>query len=142
MPPDEAPQGFVRVKDDTAWHVSHAALEGHDPSFPYLPVVLPIGDDAEGTWLVPLEPGDVLPVLGEAAPALWRAARAAVGSWAWSETVLVTEDPEDAELRAEAAADPLLARRRALLRGPGGAPGRGGRALRGGHHGSRSPRAT
>ena len=109
--PEEPPEGFVRVKDDTAWHVSHAALEGHDPSFPYLPVVLPIGDDAEGTWLVPLEPGDVLPVLGEAAPALWRAARAAVGSWAWSETVLVTEDPEDAALRAEAAADPLLARR-------------------------------
>ena len=109
--PEEPPECFVRVKDDTAWHVSHTALEGHDPSFPYLPVVLPIGDDAEGTWLVPLEPGDVLPVLGEAAPALWRAARAAVGSWAWSETVLVTEDPEDAALRAEAAADPLLARR-------------------------------
>ena len=30
----------------------------------YLPVVLPVGDDAEGTWLVPLEPGDVLPLLG------------------------------------------------------------------------------
>ena len=72
--------------------------------------MLPIGDDAEGTWLVPLEPGDVLPLLGEAAPALWRAARAAVGSWAWSETVLISEDPDDAALRAEAAADPLLAR--------------------------------
>ncbi len=109
--PEEPPEGFVRVRDDTAWHVSHAALESHDPSFPYLPVVLPIGDDAEGTWLVPLEPGDVLPVLGEAAPALWRAARGAVGSWAWSEMVLVTEDPQDAAFRAEAAADPLLARR-------------------------------
>ena len=52
----------------------------------------------------------VLPLLGEAAPALWRAARAAVGSWAWSETILVTEDPDDPALRAEAAADPLLAR--------------------------------
>ena len=91
--PEEAPEGFVRVKDDTAWHVSHAALEGHDPCFPHLPVLLPVGDDDEGTWLVPLEPGDVLPLLGEAAPALWRAARGAVGSWAWSETVLVTEDP-------------------------------------------------
>ena len=35
---------------------------------------------------------------------------AAAGSWAWSETILVSEDPDDAALRAEAAADPLLAR--------------------------------
>ena len=90
----------------------------HDLSVPYVPVVLPIGDDAMGTWLVPLQPGDVLPLLGEAAPALWRAARAAVGSWAWSETILVTEDPDDAALRAEAAADPLLARAVAVLRRP------------------------
>jgi len=109
-PAEEPPAGFVRAKDGTAWHVSHAALEGHDLSFPYLPVVLPIGDDAEGTWLLPLEPGDVLPLLGEAAPELWRAARAAVGSWAWSETILVSEDPDDTALRTEAAADPLLAR--------------------------------
>ncbi len=110
-PRDDPPDGFVRVRNDTAWHVSHAALEGHDPSLPYLPVVLPIGDDGEGTWLVPLQPGDVLPLLGEAAPDLWRAARAAVGSWAWSETILVTEDPDDSGLRAEAAADPMVARR-------------------------------
>jgi DNA-binding SARP family transcriptional activator len=109
--PDDPPAGFARVKDGAGWHVGHAALEGQDLSFPYVPVVLPIGDNAEGTWLVPLEPGDVLPILGEAAPALWRAARAAVGSWAWSEMILVTEDPEDAALRAETAADPFLARR-------------------------------
>jgi DNA-binding SARP family transcriptional activator len=106
----EPPAGFARVRDGSAWHVSHVALEGHDLSFPHLPVVLPIGDDAEGTWLVPLRPGDVLPLLGEAAPALWRAARAAVGSWAWSDTIFVSEDPDDAALRAEASADPLLAR--------------------------------
>ncbi len=106
----EPPAGFARLRDGTSWHVGHAALEGHDLSFPYLPVVLPIGDDAEGTWLVPLRPGDVLPFLGEAAPALWRAARTAAGSWAWSDTILVSEDPDDPALRAEAAADPSLAR--------------------------------
>jgi DNA-binding SARP family transcriptional activator len=106
----EPPAGFAGVQNGSAWHVGHAALEDQALSFPYLPVVLPIGDDAEGTWLVPLRPGDVLPLLGEAAPALWRAARAAVGSWTWSETILVCEDPDDAALRAEAAADPLLAR--------------------------------
>ena len=99
------------VEDGSAWHVRHGALEGNDPSFPYLPVVLPIGDDAEGTWLVPLEPGDVLPVLGEAAPALWRAARAAVGSWAWSDTILVTEDPDDAGAQRRDRRRSVLARR-------------------------------
>ncbi len=103
--PGASPEGFVREVDGTAWHVEHGALGGHDPGLPYLPVVLPIGDDADGTWLIPLEPGDVLPLLGEGAPALWRAARAAAGSWAWSETILVTEDPEDPRLRTEVAAD-------------------------------------
>ena len=87
-----------------------AALDGQDTTFPHLPVVLPIGDNADGTWLVPLEPGGVLPCLGEAAPTLWRGARAAITSWAWSETILVTEDPDDPGLLAEVAADPLVAR--------------------------------
>jgi DNA-binding SARP family transcriptional activator len=107
---DDPPPGFERVKDRTAWHVDHDVLDGQDPLFPYLPIVLPIGDDAEGTWLVPLQPGDVMPILGEAAPALWRAARATVASWAWSETILVTEDPDDAALRAEILAGPSVGR--------------------------------
>ena len=109
--PGPPPAGFVPVRDDTAWHVAHGTLDVHDLSLPYLPVVLPIGDDADGTWLIPLEPGDVLPLLGEGAPALWRAARSAAGSWAWSETILISEDPEDPAIRSEVAAEPALARR-------------------------------
>jgi DNA-binding SARP family transcriptional activator len=120
------PRGFDRVKDGMAWRVSHDALEGHDPCFPLLPVVLPVGDDEEGTWLVPLEPGDVLPLLGEAAPALWRAARVAVGSWAWSETVLVTEDPDDPALRAETLADPSIARHVLFCGNPAALPSAAG----------------
>jgi DNA-binding SARP family transcriptional activator len=52
----------------------------------------------------------VLPILGEAAPALWRAAKAAVTCWAWSGAIVVAEDPHDPMLQAEAAADPLVAR--------------------------------
>ena len=108
--PGPPPEGFVPVRDDAAWQVGHGALDVDDLSLPYLPVVLPIGDDADGTWLIPLEPGDVLPLLGEGAPALWRAARAAAGSWAWSDTVLISEDPEDPGIRSEVAAEPALAR--------------------------------
>jgi DNA-binding SARP family transcriptional activator len=107
-PIDDPPEGFDRVRDGEGWHISHAALEGCPPSLPYVPIALPIGDDAEGTWLIALGPGDVLPVLGEAASALWRAARAAVGSWTWSDAIVVTEDPDDAALRAETGADPLM----------------------------------
>lgn len=119
---DEPPAGFERVKDGTAWHVSHDVLDGHVPLFPHLPVVLPIGDDAEGTWLVPLQPGDVVPILGEAAPALLRAARAAVGSWAWSDAILVTEDPNDAALRAEILASPSIGRPVLFCGDPGSLP--------------------
>ena len=100
-----------------------------------MPVVLPVGDDAEGTWLVPLEPGDVLPILGEAAPELRRAALVAVGSWAWANTILVTEDPRDTALRSEMAADPRVARRRALLWRPPRPSSRGGGSLRRDHPG-------
>jgi DNA-binding SARP family transcriptional activator len=112
----EAPVGFTGVDGGSAWHVSHDALHQHSPSHPYLPVVFPVGDDDAGTWLVPLEAGHVLPLLGEAAPDLWRAARAAVESWDWSETILVTEDPGDPELHAETSGDPATARH-VLFRG-------------------------
>ena len=105
-----------------AWHVSHDALEGQDLCSPFVPIVIPVGDDADGTWLVPLEPGDVLPILGEDAPALWRAARAAVGSWAWSDMILVTDDPADPELRAEATAEPYMARQVLFVGDPASLP--------------------
>ncbi len=120
---DTPPEPFTRAEDDDiTWHVRHSALDGHQPAVPYVPVVLPIGDDDEGTWLVPLEAGDVLPILGEAAPALWRAAREAVGSWSWADTVLVTEDPDDPELQSEIAADPLIARHVLFCGDPGALP--------------------
>ncbi len=132
----EPPHGFSPAKDGAAWHVSHDALEGHDPCFPHLPVLLPVGDDDEGTWLVPLEPGDVLPLLGEAAPALWRAARGAVGSWAWSETVLVTEDPRRPGAARRDPRRPFDRSARALLWRPGRPSPRSRRSLRGGHDGT------
>jgi DNA-binding SARP family transcriptional activator len=106
----DAPDGFVAVEgqehdvDGTAWWVGHDDLAGlgSEASFPCAPIAFPVGDDDEGTWLVALGPGDVLPVLGESAPSLLRAARAAAGSWAWSDLVLVTDDPADPGLERRA----------------------------------------
>ena len=94
----DAPDGFVPVNGGAAWRIGHAELDSRGASFPYAPIVFPVGDDEEGTWLVALGPGDVLPVLGESAPSLLRAARAAAESWAWSDHVRVTDDPTDPEL--------------------------------------------
>jgi DNA-binding SARP family transcriptional activator len=107
----EAPDGFVDVTahgggGGTTWRVGHAQLDGVEPSFPYAPLVFPVGDDDEGTWLLALGPGDVLPLLGESAPSLLRAARLAAESWAWSDVVVVTEDPDDPRL--ERRTDPVL----------------------------------
>lgn len=60
---------------------------------PRFPITVPIGENEDGTWLVPLLPGSRLPVLGPESDRLVRAMRAAVASWEWSERVVVTDDP-------------------------------------------------
>ena len=121
-PQADAPEGFAPVSEGAAWHVDHARLDGQEPFLPYCPIVLPVGDDDVGTWLVPLGPGDVLPLFGESAASLWRAARAAVGAWAWVDTTLVTEDPEDPQLLSEAGADPSVARHLLFFGDPASLP--------------------
>ncbi len=108
-----APEPMRPVDDGRAWHVDHDTLErASDVGDPYIPLSFPVGDDDEGTWLVALGPGDVVSVLGEVAPDLQRAARAAVESWDWSDQLVVTTDPDDPRL-----VDPVLAHR-LFLGGP------------------------
>jgi DNA-binding SARP family transcriptional activator len=94
----EAPDGFTPQTDGAAWHVDHDALGGQPPFDPYVVIAIPVGEDDDGTWLVALDRGTVLPVLGESAAALLRSARHAVEAWAWSDAVLVTDDPADPAL--------------------------------------------
>ena len=107
QPEPDAPDGFAPVAGGAAWLVEHSRLVHVDVFYPFVPVALPVGDDDEGTWLVTLGPGDVLPVLGESAPALCRAARSALESWTWSDIVTVADDPADPRLADRAAPDPM-----------------------------------
>jgi DNA-binding SARP family transcriptional activator len=91
----DAPPGFTSTEDGAAWRVDHHSLRDPAPFRPHLPVVLPVGDDDEGTWLIPLGPGGVLPLLGESGPMLWQTARSVQESWSWADQVLVTDDPDE-----------------------------------------------
>jgi DNA-binding SARP family transcriptional activator len=95
-PGQEPPSGFTLTADGRSWHITHDRLVQKDLFCPQFPIVLPVGDDEEGTWLVPLRPGTVVPLLGEAAAAMCRAARAVQESWSWADMVSVTDDPVDA----------------------------------------------
>ncbi len=88
-----APHGFSLTADGKVWHAPHDAFRGTEGLHPHLPIALPIGEDDTGTWLIPLTPGTCLPLVGEAAGDLWRVARHAQESWAWADTVMITEDP-------------------------------------------------
>ena len=105
------PPGFERLRNGEAWQVRHRELGEVAPGHPYVPVALPVGDDEDGTWLLALEPGDVVPLLGVSAAALLRSARAAQESWAWADSVVVTARAHDPRLAVSAAADPVTVRR-------------------------------
>jgi DNA-binding SARP family transcriptional activator len=87
-----APDGLTLSPDGQVWHAPHGAFSSTQANRPLLPVVLPVGEDDRGTWLVPVGPGCTLPLLGEAASALWRAARPVQEAWSWADMVLITEE--------------------------------------------------
>ena len=105
-----APDGLTLSPDGRVWHAAPGTFSSVLAGRPLLPVVLPIGEDDRGTWLVPIGPGCTLSLLGEDAPGLWRAARPVQEAWSWADTVLVTEDA-------------LVATGEVQLRGDGDEPG-------------------
>ena len=66
----------------------------------WLPLLLPVGDDASGTYLLHLEPGDVVSLEGPDAPSMLAAWVEAAKSWPWAEQVGVARDSETAEALA------------------------------------------
>jgi DNA-binding SARP family transcriptional activator len=94
-----APDGWERVDEHTWLRATDGAAPGrpsdaHDPA---MPLLVPVGDDARGTWLVPLRAGDVVPVIGPEADAMAAAMQAVAVSWSWAEDLVVTDDPAVAE---------------------------------------------
>ena len=66
----------------------------------WLPLLVPVGDDAGGTYLLHLEPGDVVSLEGPAALSMLAAWVEAAKSWPWAEQVGVARDAAAAEALA------------------------------------------
>jgi DNA-binding SARP family transcriptional activator len=97
-----APAPFTVLAGGAAWRINHDAIAAQQPTTgrPLLAVALVIGDDEDGTWLVPVQPGTCLPIFGEAADGLWRSALATQTLWAWADEVFIADDPATVEREA------------------------------------------
>lgn len=73
---------------------------------PWTPLLLPLGEDRLGSWMLPLDAGTCLAVIGPSAASLVEAMRAAATRWAWHESVVVTDDPAAAAAAAPTALVP------------------------------------
>lgn len=104
-PVDWAPASFVLGDDKKSWRLP-ADVDGpllwSDASreLAWLPLLVPVGDDADGTYLLHLEPGDVVSLEGPRAPSMLAAWVEAAKSWPWAEQIGVAREPETAEAMA------------------------------------------
>ena len=99
---DWAPGAFRVVDDGHTWLLgSEVDREALWPvardELAWLPLLVPVGDDPSGTYLLHLEPGQEVALEGPQAPAMLAAWVEAAKSWPWAEQVSVADDTESAE---------------------------------------------
>jgi hypothetical protein len=70
---------------------------------PWFSLLVPIGENDDGSWLVPLRAGTCLAIVGPRASDLVSAARVALSSWTWHDDLVVTEDVSTAAASADEA---------------------------------------
>ena len=99
---DWAPGAFSLGADGQTWRLDSAvdrdtlwATAGGDLA--WLPVLVPVGDGPDGTYLLHLSPGTEVSVDGPGAPEMVRAWKVAATSWPWAEQTPVAEDAQAAE---------------------------------------------
>ena len=63
---------------------------------PWCLVLLPLGDDERGTWLIPVETGTRVSVIGPRAADLALTMRAAAATWSWHEGIVIVDDAHQA----------------------------------------------
>jgi DNA-binding SARP family transcriptional activator len=93
-----APRGFDLTEMGTSWNFpmrpgSETLGSVPSDSAPWIPALLPIGSNADGTWLVSIPPGRCVSVVGPSASSLVSSMRLLADSWEWSNLLTVTTDP-------------------------------------------------
>jgi nucleoid-associated protein YgaU/DNA-binding SARP family transcriptional activator len=118
-----APGAFEVAEDGWAWTLPAtsdlAALADTSESVAWFSALVPVGEDEDGqTYLAPIEPGAVLPVIGPGATEVLAAMATTANSWSWTDHVTVTSDPAKATAAAQAGPfDPSMQRDRVLYVG-------------------------
>ncbi len=102
---DWAPGAFALADDGRSWRLPADADRTMlwplaCQELAWLPLLVPVGDDASGTYLLHLEPGDVVSLEGPGAPSMMAAWVQAAKSWPWAEQLGVARDAETAEALA------------------------------------------
>jgi nucleoid-associated protein YgaU/DNA-binding SARP family transcriptional activator len=102
-----APGAFEVAEDGWAWTLpttTHLGeLVGASECLAWFSALVPVGEDEDGqTYLVPIEPGTVLPVTGPGAAEVLAAMATTAANWSWSQHVTVTSDPTEAGVGASA----------------------------------------
>lgn len=99
-PVDWAPGAFVLAEDGTSWWLPSDADQATLSmsaccELAWMPLLVPLGDGPYGTYLLHLEPGACVPVVGPGAAGMVRAWVTAAESWPWAEQVGVAsgDDP-------------------------------------------------
>jgi nucleoid-associated protein YgaU/DNA-binding SARP family transcriptional activator len=102
-----APGAFEVTEDGWAWTLpttTHLGdLVGAGECLAWFSALVPVGEDEyDQTYLVPIEPGTVLPVTGPGAAEVLAAMATTAANWSWSQHVAVTSDPTQAGVGASA----------------------------------------
>lgn len=110
-PTGTAPGAFESSADGHAWLLPPtgdvAGLPGALDEDPWLPALVPAGESAEGTFLLPVEGGTVVPVAGSDAPGALTTMQAVAEGWSWSgDRLEVVTSPDDAQRAGELLGDP------------------------------------
>jgi DNA-binding SARP family transcriptional activator len=114
---------FEVAEDGWAWTLpatsDMAARVGASESAAWFSALVPVGEDEDGqTYLAPIEPGTVLPVIGPGAAEVLAAMATTANSWSWTDHVTVTTDPASATAAVQAGPfDPSVQRDRVLYVG-------------------------
>jgi len=95
-----APPGFELKSAGFAWSfpIAGSVWEDRPERFlgaPWIPVLLPIGTNVDGAWLVSIRPGCCVSVVGPAASSLVSTMQLMANGWAWSDSLIVCTEPSD-----------------------------------------------